>query len=370
VGAQSAKISTTTGTHWHPGRRLWQFGGMWHRLRSRLAALAALTLAGALWAGGSARAGSPPAGRPWTNWLGMRFVPLPKSDAFFGVWETRNWDYAVFLRAHGVAVPAGLSAQPDHPVRNVNWEDAVAFCNWLTVTERGLGRIGPTDRYRLPTDREWDLAAGANKWPWGNYWPTLEERPKLPGFLAETALTAPVGSHPPNALGIHDLGGNVMEWLHDWYDRTMNSKALRKEFERLEDDGGGRRYKVLRGQSWVFFDAQNLLTEYRYPNLPQVRGGLYGFRCVLEPEAGARILGPTGARLIPPAPEFDAASLRGRALYLGRCNECHQHFDPAGYDEASWTHWMDRMRGKAKIGAGADAEDLDRFLRLVRTHRE
>lgn len=334
-------------------------------LRSRLLP----ALLGLLLAFASVHAGSPPAGRPFGNSLGMKFVPLPKSDVFFGVWETRNRDYAAFLKSARAAAPPEMAARPDHPARNLSWDDAVAFCNWLTVTERAQGRIGPTDRYRLPTDREWSLALGANKWPWGNHWPTLDERPKLPGFLAEKELTAPVGSHPANALGIHDLGGNVMEWLHDWYDRSMNSRALRKEYDRLEDDGGGRAYKVLRGQSWVFFDAQNLLAEYRYPNLPQVRGGLYGFRCVLEPEAGARILGPTGARSIPPAPALDAAAQRGRSLYLGRCNECHQHFDPSGYDDAAWIHWMDKMRGKAKIGGG-DAADVDRFLQIIRTNRE
>jgi Sulfatase-modifying factor enzyme 1 len=316
-----------------------------------------------------APAASPPAGRPFINSLGQRFVPLPKSDVFFAVWETRNRDYSTFLKANNSGAPAAWSSQPDHPVRNVNWDDAVAFCNWLTATERKLGRIGTTDRYRLPTDREWDIALGANKWPWGNYWPTLDQRPKLPGFVAEKELTANVGSYAPNAFGIHDLGGNVMEWLHDWYDRDMNSRALRKEFGRLEDDGGGRVYKVLRGQSWVFFDAQNLLAEYRYPNLPRVRGGLYGFRCVLEPEAGARLIGPAGARVIPSAPVFDAAARRGRELYLGRCNECHQHFDPSGYDDASWSDWMGKMRGKAKIG-GSDAADVDRFLQVIRTHRE
>jgi mono/diheme cytochrome c family protein len=91
---------------------------------------------------------------------------------------------------------------------------------------------------------------------------------------------------------------------------------------------------------------------------------------VLEPEAGARLIGPTGARVIPAAPGFDAAAQRGRSLYLGRCNECHQHFDPAGYDDAAWAHWMDKMRGKAKISSAADSADLARFLEVIRTHRE
>ena len=336
-------------------------------LPPRVVRLAGVALAGAGVLLARADGAATPAVKPFANSLGMKFVPLPKDEVFFGVWETRNRDYAAFLKACGSPVAAELTAKPDHPIRNVSWDDAVAFCNWLTVTERKAGRLGPQDRYRLPMDREWDKAVGENRWPWGNSWPSLEDRGKLPGHLpTELDLTAPVGSYAPNALGIHDLGGNVMEWCHDWYQRTMNSMELRIEFKRLEDDGDGRTYKILRGQSWAFFDSLNLRSAYRYPNRPHVRGGLYGFRCVLEPDAGARILGPTGARRWAAPPNYDRTAALGRTLYGGRCNECHQHFDPAIYDDEAWSHWIGQMRGKAKMG-GDDLDAVDRFIRILRT---
>jgi len=103
----------------------------------------------------------------------------------------------------------------------VSWQEAKAFCAWLTATERTVGKIGPRDQYRLPTDQEWSVAVGDNKYPWGDEWPPptnagnyFDESAvkQLPaGWLHIIgndgyARTSPVGSFRPNQYGLYDMG--------------------------------------------------------------------------------------------------------------------------------------------------------------------
>jgi hypothetical protein len=312
------------------------------------------------------------AARPFVNSLGQRFVRLPGTNVLMCIWETRVQDFQAFLRetaASTTPLPAGLL--PTQPACNLNWTEATAFTRWLTRAEQKLGNLGPEDRYRLPTDAEWSLAIGPTRYPWGDKWPPPAAGPQLTGYLpGDGADTAPVGSRPPNALGIHDLGGNVFEWCLDWYERKMNPAEIRIEFKRLDADEGGRTYKFLRGASWAFLDPVNLLTAYRYPVEPQQRGGLYGFRIVLEldgprPKTPTKNVIPAKAATAMPA-KPSAGHVRGRALLSGRCRECHQVFDPVPYDLESWDRIMSSMRGKAKLSP-AEAVDLDAYVRTLRT---
>jgi hypothetical protein len=221
---------------------------------------------------------------PLVNTLGMRFVPVPGTKVLFSVWETRMQDYFAFVES-SPSVPKGPPPRkPTHPIVNVSWENAAAFCQWLTTHERKLGKIAANEKYRLPTDKEWTAAVGPTKYPWGDKWPP----PKTTGKDAFAFIpdgqenTAPVGSLAPNQFGIHDLAGNAFEWVQDWYLKNMNEQDIRQENERLRDDEGGRKFKVLRGSPWVFYEPNNLRSAYHFINLPDGRGPLYGFRCVLE----------------------------------------------------------------------------------------
>jgi formylglycine-generating enzyme required for sulfatase activity len=223
--------------------------------------------------------------QPYVNSLGMKFVPVPGTAVLFSIWETRVKDYKVFVEAKNREWPKpGFPQTEEHPAVNVSWEDATAFCEWLTEQERTAGRISVKQSYRLPSDEEWSAAVGLEKesgstpatrdmkvkgiYPWGTKWPP----PKGAGNY-DTSLkvddyeyTSPAGSFAANRFGIHDLGGNVWEWCQDWY-----------EAEKI--------YRVLRGASWSGSNPDLLLSSCRFDSAPERRSGRNGFRCVLVVES-------------------------------------------------------------------------------------
>jgi ankyrin repeat protein/beta-lactamase regulating signal transducer with metallopeptidase domain len=273
-------------------------------------------------------------GRRWTNSLGMVFVPVKGTDVRFCVWETRVKDFEAFIKATGRNMDnkmmcfnrelkqgvwegynwknPGFTQGPNHPVVGVNWEDAVAFCKWLTEKERKEG-ILPLGRYRLPSDLEWSAAVGLIKekgstpeekrekegvYPWGEQWPppkgagnyadmTTKKKYKsnvlqtIEGYDDGFAETAPVGSFNPNLYGLYDMGGNVLEWCGYWVSADVDE------------------YRALRGASWSQGDqnvqghVSTLLSSYRIgvplsrAASPENRGSCIGFRVVLDaPESG------------------------------------------------------------------------------------
>src|SRR2546430_1857817 len=126
--------------------------------------------------------------RPYENSLGMKFVPVPGTGVLFSIWETRVKDYKVFVEAKNREWPKpSFQKTEEHPAVNVSWEDATAFCEWLTEQERTAGRISAKQSYRLPSDEEWSAAVGLEKeggstpkerdmkvqgvYPWGTKWP-------------------------------------------------------------------------------------------------------------------------------------------------------------------------------------------------------
>jgi|GEM_PF-1091341 len=147
----------------------------------------------------------------------------------------------------------------DQPVVGVSWYDARAYCLWLSLVESK----GKEDNlYRLPTEAEWEWAAGGGEreYPWGSKpLPT----PDFANYIeSRIKTTTPVGCYPKGATpeGLYDMAGNVWEWQENWYDTD-------------------EKFRALRGGSWDF-NADILLCSARDDYFPQFRSLNFGFRVV------------------------------------------------------------------------------------------
>jgi len=157
-----------------------------------------------------------------------------------------------------------------HPVVHVSWNDATEYCKWLS---RQTGQT-----YRLPTEAEWEYAAGGgnakrSKWAGTANENDLKQYANYDGKQDGHDRTAPVGSLLPNALGLYDMSGNVWEWCADWYgsDYYKNSPSNNP----TGPTSGS--YRVLRGGSWYSY-PQFCRVAYRYSDAPGDRFYSAGFR--------------------------------------------------------------------------------------------
>lgn len=163
----------------------------------------------------------------------------------------------------------------DCPVEQVSWGDVQGFMQALNARERGSGA-----QYRLPTEAEWEYAARAGTQgdtyagnltdPKGRD-PVLD---RIAWFYQNTGgggSAQPVGQKAPNAWGLHDMLGNVWEWVQDWYGDYPGGSVT--------DPAGpsSGSYRVFRGGSWSFY-ADTCRSSYRPPNPGYRFDGLGGFR--------------------------------------------------------------------------------------------
>ncbi len=234
----------------------------------------------------------PEPGQPFTNSLGMKFVPL--GNVQISVWETRLQDYEAFCRATDRRYdPPDFHQTPSDPAVRVSWFDAIAFCKWLTEKEHNENRIGDQQAYRLPTDVEWSMAVGLakesggtpeardgkikNEFPWGKQWPPPNGAGNYAITQKRRGTTMPAGTFKPNSIGLYDLGGNVWEWCLDSY--------------KGDSVGNGRDWGVLRGGSWATSNRLEMQSSYRNVVDRNERDVIYGFRCVLATQSGDDITG-------------------------------------------------------------------------------
>jgi formylglycine-generating enzyme required for sulfatase activity len=206
--------------------------------------------------------------------------------------EVSNREFRAFKPRHtsGAEKYRELAAD-DNPAVMLSWDDAAAYCNWLSQQD-GLTpayvRDGnkllladpPTDGYRLPTEAEWawvarygaGALANAQKYSWGSAMPPPDNAGNFADMAAEDVaantingfndgypVTSPGAAFAPNAIGIFDLGGNVAEWVNDYYSVAASSPGL------LIDPVGptSGQYHVIRGSSWRHASISELRLAYR-----------------------------------------------------------------------------------------------------------
>jgi formylglycine-generating enzyme required for sulfatase activity len=171
----------------------------------------------------------------------------------------------------------GWEQGDDYPVACLSWHDAKTFCDWLSKKE------GQT--YCLPTEAEWEYACRAGStsaYSFGAEAEKLREYGWHRGSSGEKAH--PVGKLKPNAWGLYDMHGNLLQWCGDYYDAHFYEKTA--SVDPRGPDRGGRR--VLRGGSWNSA-AQECRSAQRTADEPsEHRNDRGGFRVVLVPDSSSR----------------------------------------------------------------------------------
>jgi formylglycine-generating enzyme required for sulfatase activity len=187
--------------------------------------------------------------------------------------EVTNAEYAVCVSGGGCTAPLNSNSRTrgsyygnptynNFPVIWVNWNQANAYCMWL-------GK-------RLPTEAEWEYAArgglSGKRYPWGDTATACVDG----NFNACIGDTSEAESYPANGFGLYDVGGNVWEWVNDWYLSTYYTGRPNPDNDPPGPPTGTDR--VARGGSWGSISNQRVA--FRGYVIPSGQGDSVGFRCV------------------------------------------------------------------------------------------
>ncbi|HRX00370.1 MAG TPA: SUMF1/EgtB/PvdO family nonheme iron enzyme, partial [Cyclobacteriaceae bacterium] len=189
-------------------------------------------------------------------------------DSFLiGRYEITNGQWEQCVRA-GICSPKYADpSKTDHPVVNLNWFEAQAFCTWIDG--------------RLPTEAEWEKAArgsDARQFPWGDTSPNQD----LANYNGYVGDTTPVGSYPDGVspYGLYDMAGNAWEWVGDWYQEDYYQSRIEGTINPEGPPEG--EFRVLRGGN-KDIGASGIRVASQDKSFPTNTFNLFGFRCVRSP---------------------------------------------------------------------------------------
>jgi DNA/RNA endonuclease G (NUC1) len=208
--------------------------------------------------------------KAFTNGIGMELVWVSPTKCWVGKYDVTQREYEKLIGNN-----PSYFITPRRPVERVSWNDATAYAQKLTESERSTGNLPQGYEYRLPTDAEYDVYVGDATisdsvigMPEGD---TID-------WSKVSQATAVVGSKAPNKYGLYDTRGNVEQWMQDWY--TDAIKALDDQNNPgLSDAGDGHTYKFTRGGSWTSGNVPQV--KWRFCLEPTVMRKDVGFRIVL-----------------------------------------------------------------------------------------
>jgi len=239
---------------------------------------------------GPTRFWKPPYGEPeWVTipagefWMGSERYddekPVYVAEFQMAKVPVTNAQYALYLKDTNEPAPEDWSGQQppkgkeNHPVVNVSWRDAQAYCVWLSKKIQKLAR--------LPTEAEWEKAARGDQdqraYSWGDKWRELHCNSDELGL----GDTSPVGifANGASPYGVLDLAGNVWEWC----------QSKLKDYPYTADDGRevidqSNDSRAVRGGSW-YGNSDFARTAFRSGTVPDYRHFSFGFRVVVRPSS-------------------------------------------------------------------------------------
>lgn len=277
-------------------------------------------------------------------------------------------EYDYFCEAAGRDKPDDRGwGRGRHPVINITWDEATAYCDWLNSQQQN-------GTYRLPTEAEWEYACRAGS---GTRWNFGDDQAKLGNYAwfdgNSEGRTHPVGEKTQNAWQLHDMHGNVWEWCADWFaDGTYERRAAATGGSTAASRGGAAAaymidpvgpaegsHRVFRGGAWSSV-AGYCRSAYRSGHVPSFRNSGLGFRLART--------GPWPAHS--PTVSHDDAKISALHIQHGGSHYKdlriqpveYNHANNLGYCEGSVVKYVSRWRSKGGID---DLKKARHFLDLL-----
>ncbi len=214
---------------------------------------------------------------------------------YVSIHEVTNQQFLAFKSTHRTGTYKGQDLSANNlPVANVSWDEAVAYCNWLSEKE-GLDQVYRKEKnvlvaknpipngYRLLTESEWEWVAriqssnSMNRYEWGDSFPPTQVTGNYADQSAIDLLdpiiteyndgfvgASPVGSFKANYFGIYDMGGNVAEWTHDYHSiyPSLSDEVFKDPSGPIIGQAIDNKH-VIRGASWMRGDLSSTRLSYR-----------------------------------------------------------------------------------------------------------